>query len=221
MIRFILLLVLVALGIAVAWYSAQSLPDWYQASDKSPQQRVTKQLSEQIKQRGVAGFLGDKFADVMNGQLILSQAEFNALLLASLESSKDGRRLLNVSEAVNAQIRDGELELGAVLNLDKVAQLDARSRQAVDKLTGALPFLDKSRMFLAVTGRPIARLGNIAFDDDFVIKIGSVPISSDLLSQLGVPVEKAASASLPIKYMTVKSIVLTDEKITLGVFPRF
>lgn len=221
MIRILIVIVMVIiLTLGFVWYSSQSLPDWYQPQE-SQQEKVVEQLSEQINQQGIGQFLGSKFAGVMNGQLQLSEPEFNALLMASLQSDVDGRRLLSVSDALNAQIREDELELGLVLDLDKVALLDAEARDAVNRVTDALPFLDKSKLFLAVTGEPIARDGGIAFGKDFTVTIGMLPISSSLLSQLGVPVHKASNASLPLRYLRVQSIKLEQGQINLGVLPRF
>ena len=216
----LLLVVLIAGVIGFAWYSAQTLPDWYE-DGVSQQDKVVQQLTDQINEQGAGQFLGNKFADVMNGQLILSESEFNALLLSSLQSSSQGRRVLAVSDAVNAQVRDGQLEVGAVLDLNKVAALDARAREAVQEVKKALPLLDQSKVFLSVSGRPVVRNGEIGFSDQFSIKLGSIPISSALLAKLGVPVHKATESSLPLKYMSVKSIDLLDQQLVLGVVPRF
>ena len=220
MIRFFLILILLLVGLAgLAWYSSQSLPAWYQA-EQDQQQQVVDDLSEKIQEQGIGKFLGSKFAGVMNGQLELSETEFNGLMIASLRAHHDGQRLLQVSDAVKIELRDNELELGVVLDLDKVAKLDAKSKKAVQQLKDALPFLDNSKVFLSITGQPIARDGNISFGDEYDVKIGALPVSSKLLARLGVPVAKASSASLPLKYLTVSSIDMQQDKIILGVYPR-
>ncbi|NND80996.1 MAG: hypothetical protein HKN50_01075 [Gammaproteobacteria bacterium] len=243
MIRIILIVVLAVVGgLAYAWYSSQTLPDWYQAPvhtsssapaaqsnaqqstrtyQQTPQSRAVEQLTDTINKQGIGAFLGSKFAGVMRGQLELSETEFNALMIASLQADPDGRKLLSVSDALNAQIRQGELELGVILDLNKVAQLDKRAHEAVAQVRDALPFLDQSKMAIAVTGQPVARNGEIGFTDDFTVTIGSIPLSSSLLSQLGVPVHKARSASLELKYLTVNSVTLAPQAIQLGVLPRF
>lgn len=221
MIRFILLLlVVVVAAIGIAWYSAQTLPSWYQQQG-SKQTQTVERLVNKINREGVGSFLGDKFADVMNGQLVLSEVEFNALLLSSLQSNRDGRRVLEVSDAVNAQIRNGELEVGVVIDLNKVAAINNKTRKTVEDVVKALPLLDQSKVFMSVTGLPIARNGNIAFDSDFSINIGSIPVSSSLLAKLGVPIHKTTETSFPLKYVAVKSITLVDDEIVLGVFPKF
>lgn len=220
MIRILLSIVLlVVIAVGAIWHYSRSLPEWYQPEINHHETDAEK-LGEQISQQGVGQFLGSKFAGVMNGNLQLSEAEFNVLLRASLQADPDGRRLLSVSDALKVEIRQDELELGIVLDLDKVSRLDARSRRAVERVSEALPFLD-SKVFLAVAGQPVARNDEIAFTDDFTVTIGMLPVSSDLLSQLGVPVHKASRASLPLQYLRVKSIQLEQDRINLGVLPKF
>jgi len=221
MIRFLLLVIFLTLGVAAyAWYSAQALPEWYQ-SEKSREDQTAQQLSAKIQQQGTAKFLGSKFADVMQGKLVLSEPEFNALLQASLQSSRDGRRLLQVSDAVNARITDDGIELGVIVNLEKVAKYDAKAKKSVDKVLDALPLLNKSRIHVGLSGQPIARNGELAIAEDYSISIGSIPLSSSLLNSWGVPTERLASESVPIKLLSIKSIATSEGEITLGVLPRF
>ena len=220
MIRFILIVLLLLVGaVLLLGYSSQTLPDWYQA-EQSRGDQVTQQLSAEIDRQGTAKFLGDKFSQVMNGELTLSEAEFNAVLLASLQSSRDGRKLLAVSDAVNADLTNDGIEFGAVINLDKAAQMDAKAKKAVDKLVDTLPFLNKSKVYIAVQGRPIARNGNLAFTEDISVQIGSIPISHSILKQLGVPLYKVSNESLPLRYMSIKAVSTNDDEIVLQVLPR-
>ncbi|MFT6735398.1 MAG: hypothetical protein ACJAS9_003606 [Polaribacter sp.] len=221
MFRFLMLIVLMALAaLGFAWYSAQTLPDWYQ-SDSPIEQQASQKLLEQIQQQGASKFLGDKFADVMTGQVTFSEAEFSALFQASLQSSRDGKRLLSVSDGINAQISDDAIELGIVFNLKKISNLDARAKAKVERALDALPLLNESRVFVAIKGVPIARNGELAIGDDYSIKIGSLALSDKFLSDVGVPVDLLTSKSLAISLMTVKSVAINDGQITLDVLPRF
>jgi len=202
------------------WYSAQSLPNWY--NDQQTQEtQLIEQLSDDIKKQGVAKFLGSKFADVMNGKVVFSEPEFNALLLASLKSDADGQKLLAVSDAVKAILHEDHIELGAIINLDKVEQIDPKARDGVEKVNKLFPFLDNSRVAVSVFGNPLARNGDVGIKDDFHIKVGVIPISNSSLKQLGAPVERANSTNLTLKYLSVQSVSLKRGEITLGVLPRF
>jgi hypothetical protein len=74
---------------------------------------------------------------------------------------------------------------------------------------------------VTVYGTPIVRNGNLAIKDDFHIKVGAIPISTSSLRQLGAKVERANSTDLPIKYLKISNITLTDGQVELAVLPRF
>lgn len=221
MYKIIAAIVLSVLGVAVyGWYSAQALPAWY-SENETQETQVANQLGDDIKNQGVANFLGDKFADVMRGNVVFSETEFNVILLASLKADDYGRQLLEVSDGVRAILHDDKIEISAVINLDKVEKIDANARQAVEKVNRIFPFLSGSRVVMSLFGQPVARNGQIAFKDSFSAKVGVIPISNDSLRKLGVDVERANSKSLSIKYLSVNSVDLSQGEISLGVVPKF
>lgn len=221
MLRFLSIVVVLALAAgAYAWYSAQSLPAWYN-DGQSQEEQVAERLSEKIKNEGVGSFLGSKVGDILTGKLELSETEFNALFLASLKLDEDGRKLLAVSDGVNAIMHDDHIELGAIINLDKVEEINPKARRSVEKVNRIFPFLKDSRVAVTVFGTPVARDGKIGIQDDFHIKVGAIPISNDSLRQLGAKVERANTSNLNLRYLSVNSIGLEKGKITLGVLPRF
>lgn len=221
MFRIFAFLVLIIIAVAgYAWYSAQSLPAWFNA-ETSQQDQVAKALSKKIKQQGITNFLGNKVGQVLNGKVTFSEAEFNAIMLTSLKSDEDGQKLLAVSDAVKAFINKGQLELSAIINLDKVEKIDPKARKAVEKFDRIFPFLNDSRVAVTLYGAPVARNGNIAIKDDFHIKVGAIPISNSALRQLGANVERANSTDLPIKYLSISDIIMRDGEIELSVLPRF
>lgn len=220
MLRFISIALCLAIGAgAYAWYSAQSLPAWFDDSESQADQ-VANRLSEQIKNEGVGSFLGSKVGDILSGKLELSETEFNALFLASLKLDQDGRKLLAVSDGVKAIVHDDHIELGAIINLDKVEKIDPKARKSVEKVNRLFPFLSDSRVAVSVFGTPVVRNGRIGIKDDFHIKVGAIPISNDSLRQLGAKVERANTSNLNLRYLTVSSIGLEKGKIILGVVPR-
>ncbi|MFT6723251.1 MAG: hypothetical protein ACJARN_000100, partial [Arenicella sp.] len=202
---FLLLLVIAVSG--YIWYSAKSLPSWFNQGS-SQQEHVAESLNQKIKQKGVAKFLGGKVSQVLNGKVTFSEVEFNAIMLASLQADEDGRQLLAVSDAVKAFINNDQLELNVIINLDKVEKIAPKARTAVEKLDRIFPFLKDSRVAVTVYGTPIVRNGNIAIKDDFHIKVGAIPISNSALRQLGAKVERANTTDLPLKYLSISKITL-------------
>lgn len=221
MMRFLLILLgLIVLVLAFGWYKIQSLPDWYETNNQA-HEKVVNDLSKQISQQGVGGFLAGKFADVMDGKLQLNQTEFNALLLASLQNSRDGKRLLRVSDDVRAIITKENLEIGAVIDLDKLSSEDPELGKKVRKLVHYLPLWEKNSVYIAVLGEPIARQGELAITDNLSLKIGAIPIGNNVLRQLGVPLEEIARKSLPLRYLSVQDVQLSEQQIAMSVLPRF
>ncbi len=221
MLRFLGILFLLAIVVAGGiWYSAQSLPAWYD-DNVDQQTRIIEQLDKEVARSGARGFLGGKLAEVLAGRLRLNDAEFNALVLASLQADPDGRKVLAVSDAVNASITPNGIELAAVINLDKVERIDPNARRAVEKVNRMFPFLDHSRVAVAIIGTPVARNGQLGIKDDFSLRVGAIPISNSSLRQLGANVERANHESLDLKYLRVKSVTLRSGELELGVTPSF
>jgi len=221
MLRILAFLLLIIIAVAgYAWYSAQSLPSWFN-EETSQEDQAAEALSLKIKQQGVSKFLGNKVGQVLNGKVIFSEVEFNAIMLASLKADENGQKLLAVSDAVKAFINEGELEISSIINLDKVEKIDPKARKAVEKFDRIFPFLNDSRVAVTLYGTPIARNGNIAIKDDFHIKVGAIPISNSSLRQLGAEVERANTTDLPIKYLSISDITLREGEIELAVLPRF
>lgn len=213
-----LLFLLVACISATAWMSMQSLPDWFQ-EEKTPEQTAIDRLKSEIEQTGALGFLSDKSKHILDGQIQLNELEFNALLLASLEADDEGRRLLSVSDAVRVFLRPDEVEFSIVVNLEKLEQQEPGSRNKVEKFDRLFPFLQDERVALTVYATPIVSNGMVGVKDDFHIKVGAIPISNGSLRQLKVPVERANSTWLKLKYLNVSSLALTDNGLSLGVRP--
>lgn len=221
MFKFLLLIVVVLVGLlAFFWFGAQATPSWVQEGGYSQDANLNK-LSRQIQQRGVANFLGDKFADVLRGELVLNEDEFNALLQASLSNDQDGRRLLRVSDVVRARLLPNMVEFGAVLNLNKIRQEDPKARKAIEEALAILPFDVGETVFVAISGEPVARSGNLGVKLDVSLQIGSLPISSAMLNTLGVDTGRLANESIPINLFSLQSVKAEQGKIRFGVLPKF
>lgn len=220
MIRFILfLLLLIIAGAGYMFYSAQAVPEW----SKNQQSHTAKvqKLQKQIQQQGTSKFLGDKFAQVMNGRLVLDDAEFTALVMASLLKHKNGRRLLSVADSIDARSTESGLQVNTVINLEKLEKADAHSKEALEKITKYLPASADQKLYLSVRGKPIARNGQIALGDDFSISIGTMTLATSTLKQLGLPLHKLSKQSLPLKNLRIKSITTRNGEVEFGVAPRF
>jgi len=220
MFKFIVIAVLVLVVLAGgAFYSMQRLPSWFDETASAEQQAIGA-LSEQIQQQGVEAFLGNKLTSIVRGEVVFSEAEFNALLLASLQLDEDGRRLLQVTDGIHATLNPDQVELSAVFNLDKVEQVSPKARKEVERFDRLFFFLDDSRLALSVYGTPVVRRGKIGIQDDFHIKVGAIPVTNSTLRQLGIEVERANEANLALRLLRLKSVELSNGQIRFAVRPR-
>ena len=216
-IAILLLVILLALG--VAWYSMQSLPSWFD-EQANQEQQVVDALSKKISEQGVEAFLGNKIIELVRGEVAFDETEFNALLIASLKLHEDGQKLLQVSDGVRAILHQDEIEIAAVINLDKVEQIDPNARKAVERFDKFFFFLDDSRLAISVYGSPVVRNGSIAIKDDFHIKVGAIPISNSTLRQLGIEVERANDSELALQLLNLSSVTLEKGNISFAARPR-
>lgn len=214
-----ILLVVILLALGVVWYSMQSLPTWFD-EQANQEQQVADALSKKISEQGVEAFLGNKILELVRGQVSFDETEFNALLIASLKLHEDGQKLLQVSDGVRAILHEDEIEIAAVINLDKVEKIDPKARKAVERFDKFFFFLDDARLAISVYGTPVVRNGSIAIKDDFHIKVGAIPISNSTLRQLGIEVERANDSELVLQLLNLSSVTLEKGNISFAARPR-
>ncbi|RBP53618.1 hypothetical protein [Arenicella xantha] len=218
MLRIVLVIVAVLLAVgAYVWYSMQTLPAWFDGE----QQQAQTALADAQESVGANSLLGEKVADVMNGEVVLTEDEFNTILLASLAHDEDGRQLLQVSDAVKAFLHPEHIEISAVINLDKVEKVNPNARKAVERFDKIFPFLNGSRVSLSVFASPVVRQGSVGVKDDFHIKVGALPFSNETLRGLGVDVERANHTNLRLEYLVVQQLKLDKKQVSMTVLPRF
>ena len=133
---------------------------------------------------------------------------------------RDGRKLLKVSDGVRAFLRDGEIEVSAVINLNKLERVEPKARRALEKFDQLFWVIEDGRIALSLFGTPVARRGGIGIKDTFHVKIGAIAFSNDTLRSLKVPVERANEAELAIRYLSLKSVRVAPQEIQLGVRPK-
>ena len=214
-----ILLVVILLALGVVWYSMQSLPTWFD-EQANQEQQVADALSKKISEQGVEAFLGNKILELVRGQVSFDETDFNALLIASLKLHEDGQKLLQVSDGVRAILHEDEIEIAAVINLDKVEKIDPKARKAVERFDKFFFFLDDARLAISVYGTPVVRNGSIAIKDDFHIKVGAIPISNSTLRQLGIEVERANDSELVLQLLNLSSVTLEKGNISFAARPR-
>lgn len=220
MFKTLLILVLVLVGVSFyGIYSARALPDWFDES-KADADFANESINKQLNKGGV-DFLAQKSLDILRGNVAFDEDEFNALLMVSLKADADGRKLLSVSDGVRAFLRDGEIEISAVINMNKLEKVEPKARSFVDKFDKLFWIIEDGRIAVSLYGTPVVRRGGIGVQTDFHVKVGEIAFSNDTLRSLKVPVERAKRTQIAVKYLTLKSVNVKHQKIHFGVQPRF
>lgn len=216
------LLAILLVGLAVVFYgiySARALPEWFdesQANDDFANQAINKQLNN-----GGVDLLAQKSLDILRGRVSFNEEEFNALLLAGLKSDPDGRKLLSVSDGIRAFLHNGEVELSAVINLNKLAKVEPKAKEAIDKFNKLFWVVEGDRMAVTVFGVPTIRKGGLGVTESFRAKVGEIAFSNDTLRSLKVPVEQARTTYVEMDFLHLKSVKVSPNKIDFGVSPKF
>lgn len=216
MIRFLIVILLVAVGLLTyGWFSAQSLPSWY---DEGQPTHTTQMLLRDVEKRGLANVFGNKLAGILIGEVVFNEPEFNALVLTSLRANTDGRRLLAVSDGINIDLQDNQIEVGAILNVEKLARYEPKAKKAIEQALQFLPMIQNNGLIaVAIKGRPIARNGELAIGNDVSVAIGSFPISNGVLKTLGVKTHKISQESLRLKAIRIDSVYASKNQIKFGI----
>lgn len=211
-------LLVIILLFAVAVFGASSLPAWYDPA-RADSYHAIDNINQLIEKKSKQKFFEQKLADFLRGEVALDEQELNALLYTKLQQKEDGRKLLAVTDGVRALVKSDHIELGAVLNLSKLKSLDSDTRRKVNKYLEKLPVLKDKKVYLAVTGRPIARNGQLAIADDLTVKIGNIPVSASMLKSLGVKTDKLQRESVKIRNISITDVRLEDKRIIASVNP--
>ncbi len=216
---FVLLVVAAVLGFS--WMKATALPDWYNPATIDRSNDPVEEFSKIIQKQGIGAFFSNKLSDLLAGKLVLDQDEFNALILTSIAADQGGQELLAVSDVVRAQIYQDKLEIGSVIDIEKLKQQNTKISEQVENLVDVLPALSNEKIYLAISGQPVAQAGELAFADDIAFKLGNLTISDSLLNVLGLSIDEIKKQTLKISYLTINDVSLEGNNIGLAVRPSF
>jgi hypothetical protein len=202
--KFILILVLLSASTsAVAsyyWHQATQLPDWYTSQKESSNKpEVNKQpivirtqpISEKINTATAPNL--SKIGNHENVKIQLSEADITDVFVSKIAEKTGGNQLPKSFKGIKTTIKDGKIESGAVVNISELptAQLGENEKVALAKLTENFPFLTNREVYIAVAGKPSVEKGQLKFDDNTEVKIGSLSFTIAALSnKLGIPKEK-------------------------------
>lgn len=153
-----------------------------------------------------------------NVELELNNQEVNTLVMTKVAQDSRFSSLITSTPGLNTTIQDGILEIGTVINLANLSQnkLSEREIAALDKAMTTLPFLEKQKIYVAISGQPKIEDGKVKLDKTTKIKLGNLSLSvPELAQRLGISqrkIEQNLHLSLQLKNLTVNEIEITDDK---------
>ncbi len=186
------------------WQQATQLPNWYTNSstneptiiaasptanplpeiDQKQIQQTRKQVLKKVSQLNSK----DK------GEVQLNAEEVNALIFSEISNKTDKSELAQAVKGTNAQIEDGKISAGAVIDLKEISQkeLPSQEQAALDEFLSKLPpNLRNQPLYVGIEGKPTIRDRQFSFDDSAQIKLGNISFPlAEVAQSLGIPPEQ-------------------------------
>ena len=185
------------------WQQAIKVPAEYLEAntDRPANSQLTSQPSEIIER---AAAIQQKITVPINrakaGQKVtvkLTNKDLNHLVVTKLATADPKQQLPIGIKGIKTNIKDGKIYVGALVNLDRLAQGQTSSAQsaALGKITEKLTFLKDRDVYVGITGKPIIVGDRLKFAPDTQIKLGNMSFTIDQLAEnLGVAPAKIQQA---------------------------
>jgi hypothetical protein len=157
-------------------------------------------------------------------EIRLHESDLSRLLVEGLGEHERGARLLELAKDVRAVVDDGRVEVGLVVNLGEVSreELSTEERQAVEKISGYLPFLKDSDLYIGVNGVPTARGGKVTVNRDVKVKLAFLILPVDELGEsLGFDAEVLQERlSVDLSPFVAQSVEVLEDEVVISVGTR-
>lgn len=185
------------------WQEAIKVPDEYLEAntDRPANSQLPSQPSENIER---AAAIQQKITVPIDrakvGQKVtvkLTNKDLNNLVVTKLTTADPKQQLPIGIKGIKTNIKDGKIYVGALVNLDRLAQGQTSSSQsaALGKITEKLTFLKDRDVYVGITGKPIIVGERLKFAPDTQIKLGNMSFTIDQLAEnLGVAPAKIQQA---------------------------
>jgi hypothetical protein len=215
-------------GIYYVWQEATQVPDEYTeavAKNNTSTPNSPLQPSQITQQATVSKKKIDRsIAQAQPGQKVavkLTDRDLTNLTIAKLADSQSNKQLPAGISGVNTTIKDGKIQTGALVNLDRLARdsQPGSPTAALSKLTEKLPFLKDRDVYIGIIGKPLVEDGRIKLDNDTQIKIGKVTFTVTQLAQnLGVSeakIQQAIELKLQQQNLKVERLNLANNEFSI------
>jgi hypothetical protein len=153
----------------------------------------------------------------------LDEEDLRNLFIVELAKTPDGRRLLDVAAEVEADVRNGGLRLGLLIDLSKVdgTRLDEDQRESVRKAEQLLSVFGRSEIVLAIEGVPRAADGRVAFGPETGVRLAFLEMTyAEFAERFGVGDEHGDGFSFALREHRVLEVEVLTDALKLVLEPR-
>ncbi|WP_026731377.1 hypothetical protein [Fischerella sp. PCC 9605] len=208
------------------WRQVTQLPSWYTNSSTNslaiapsttanPLPQVDHTQIQQTRQQ-VLNKISKNLNSKTQGEVQLNAEEINALIISEVTRNTDKNQLAKAVKATNAQIQDGKISAGAMIDFKAIPQneLPSQEQAVLAQFFSKLPPTFKYQPFyIGIEGKPAVRNRQFSFDDSTQVKFGSLSFPlAELSRRLGIPTEQLNQQisqelnNLPIKIEDVEIV---------------
>ena len=204
-----IVVILAIAGVAGAayyyWQQATSLPNWYQKSAENTN-KPTEVPAVVIEKKS-------------GGEVKLNRQQLDRFITDNLARDSKLQQVLSSTKAIHSDIKDGKLEIGAIVNTANLSQinLSANEQFIIEQLMQKIPQLQNRDIYVSVQGTPQIKDGKIILAPDSKIKIGNLSFTpAEIAAKLNIPVEKIQqNLTIDIQRFSLQDIQLNQDEIKL------
>lgn len=162
-------------GGAIGWQQATSLPNWYTEDSVAPPEADTVyQSARRVEQ---------KLKTLQNPQttVTLNSREISDMVTAVVSESNRQSQIPEAVRGVNAQLADGKVKAGAVIDFGKLqaSDLTNQKQQTIVTTLKRLPGISDRQLYIGIESIPTVRNGRFELDPQTRLQIGNLSLSLD------------------------------------------
>ncbi|MEO1445389.1 MAG: hypothetical protein AAFV46_03970, partial [Cyanobacteria bacterium J06635_11] len=152
--------------------------------------------------------------------VVISEGELTQMVTAAIAAQPQMAPILETTQGVSTQIKDGRVESGIVMNLSTLPTeaLPIEGQEAVEQLRSTFPFLTNRDVYLGIEGSPTIVDGGFSLNDTN-IKLGQLKLPvANVASQIGISqsdIEKQIGLLLEQQGLTPEDVQIVDGQIVI------
>lgn len=229
----LLVLLICGGGLAIGYYywkQVTGVPQWYAAqqisSPVTSQAAVSSSPAElQAQKTQIIQKIERQIAEQRSNSpqqdaiVRLESQDLNNLIVSSIAEKPQGEKFLEATRGIQTNIEPDKLEVGTVVNLDKLNSevLSGSGKAALEKALQQFPAPVDRDIYIGIEGVPTVENGRLKVDNNTRIKVGDLSLSVvEVAKQLSVPPEMlVAGINQKLEKIAVSELQLEKDRLVL------